>query len=96
MKKEVLRNEKLISRCRDPREEKSWLNTLATITAGQSSIEVKNNLVKPTTKIFITFRTNPDSFWWINKQTEGMFEVGLKNAALNDKIFDYRLVDLVQ
>jgi hypothetical protein len=67
----------------------------ATILAGNSSVEVKNNLVKPTTKIFITFRTNPNSFWWINKQTEGMFEVGLSQVAPTDLIFDFTFIDVV-
>ena len=64
----------------------------ATISNNNSSVVVENELITPKVKIFITFRSNPNSFWWISKQEDGKFEVFLSKVAEGDLTFDYWIV----
>ncbi|MBI5022788.1 MAG: hypothetical protein HZC05_01310 [Candidatus Magasanikbacteria bacterium] len=64
----------------------------ATISQNNSSITVENELITSKVKIFITFRSNPQSFWWISKQEDGKFEVSLSKVAEVDLTFDYWIV----
>ncbi|HBV57842.1 MAG TPA: hypothetical protein DEB73_01045 [Candidatus Magasanikbacteria bacterium] len=64
----------------------------ATILNNSTLILVENELVTSTSKIFITFRSNPNAFWWISKQDEGMFEVALSKPAEGDLTFDYWII----
>ncbi|MEK9183375.1 MAG: hypothetical protein AAB849_02600 [Patescibacteria group bacterium] len=64
----------------------------ATIKVGGQSVEVENELVTEKVKIFVTFRANPQSFWWISKQIDGKFEISLSQNANQDVTFDYWLV----
>ncbi|MFA4831129.1 MAG: hypothetical protein WC862_05040, partial [Patescibacteria group bacterium] len=64
----------------------------AAILLNNTNVVVNNELVTPQVKIFITFRNNPQAFWWISRQEEGLFEISLSNTATNDVTFDYWLV----
>ena len=65
----------------------------ATIKSGQSSIEIINEKIKKDSKIFITFRNNVGSFWWISNQEDGKFTVSLSAAPNQDATFDYWLIN---
>ncbi|MBI5222223.1 MAG: hypothetical protein HY980_01875 [Candidatus Magasanikbacteria bacterium] len=64
----------------------------ATILNNSTRVIVENELVTSTSKIFITFRSNPNAFWWISKQEEGMFEVSLSQLSETDLTFDYWII----
>ncbi|MEK7189661.1 MAG: hypothetical protein AAB666_01635, partial [Patescibacteria group bacterium] len=66
----------------------------ATISNNNSSVSVENELITPKVKIFITFRSNPQSFWWISSQVDGKFEVSLSKVAEGDLTFDYWIVGI--
>ncbi|MBI4427480.1 MAG: hypothetical protein HY569_03300 [Candidatus Magasanikbacteria bacterium] len=64
----------------------------ATILNNSTLILVQNELVTSTSKIFITFRSNPNAFWWISKQEDGKFEVSLSKLSETDLTFDYWII----
>ncbi|MBI4992667.1 MAG: hypothetical protein HZC26_00825, partial [Candidatus Magasanikbacteria bacterium] len=64
----------------------------ATILNNSTLILVENELVTSTSKIFITFRSNPNAFWWISKQEDGKFEVSLSKLSETDLTFDYWII----
>ncbi|HPU92381.1 MAG TPA: hypothetical protein PLD97_02175, partial [bacterium] len=66
----------------------------ATILSGQQNVEVLNTKIKKNSKIFVTFRGNPGSFWWIGNQEDGKFSVFLSSNAAQDITFDYWLVTI--
>ncbi|OGH71422.1 MAG: hypothetical protein A3I93_03495 [Candidatus Magasanikbacteria bacterium RIFCSPLOWO2_02_FULL_43_22] len=64
----------------------------ATILNNSTLVKVENELVTSKVKIFITFRSNPNAFWWISKQEEGTFEVSLSELSETDLTFDYWII----
>ena len=63
-----------------------------TVAVGQQLLSIKNEKVTEQAKIFVTFRNNPQAFWWISKQEKGAFEISLsQNAAVESK-FDYWII----
>ncbi|MBI5230047.1 MAG: hypothetical protein HY981_01980, partial [Candidatus Magasanikbacteria bacterium] len=77
---------------KDQQDNKSTVGS-ATIKNGQTYIDIANDGVKSTSKVFVTFRGNPNSFWWISNQQDGKFTVSLSSPAAQDITFDYWLVN---
>jgi hypothetical protein len=65
------------------------------IPAGEAYTQVHNSAVKPTSRVFITFRTDPGGSWWLGEVGEGFFVVKLKQPAVEDSHFDYWVVDVL-
>ena len=63
-----------------------------TINAGNTYVEITSALVKPTTKIFITFNTRVTGTWWVAEKADGKFRVELSEAQQGSVTFDYFLV----
>jgi hypothetical protein len=57
-----------------------------------SSVTIANALVKPNSRVFITFFGNVDGSWWISERTEGSFTLTLSKAATEDLRFEYLIV----
>ncbi|PJA00238.1 hypothetical protein COX76_02255 [Candidatus Kaiserbacteria bacterium CG_4_10_14_0_2_um_filter_50_16] len=63
-----------------------------TILAGNTVAQVDNSLVKPSTKIFITFNAHVTGSWWVRDKATGSFRVALSASQSDDVSFDYFLV----
>ncbi|HBW74097.1 MAG TPA: hypothetical protein DEF59_02435, partial [Candidatus Magasanikbacteria bacterium] len=77
---------------KDQQDNKSTIGS-AVIKSGQTYIDISNDGVKQDSKIFVTFRGNPNSFWWISNQQNGKFTISLSSQAAQDITFDYWLVN---
>lgn len=64
----------------------------ATILEGNTVVEIVNALVKPSTKIFITFNSPVSGSWHVSNKKEGSFRVELARDQTRDVSFDYFLV----
>jgi hypothetical protein len=64
----------------------------AVIKSGESSVEVENARFSSSTKVFITFVSDPSRFWWISKKEDGRFTLSLETPADHDTVFDYWLI----
>jgi hypothetical protein len=60
-----------------------------TILAGNTVLEVQNRLVKPSSKIFVTFTSPIDGAWYISEKKDGSFRVTLEKAQSSDISFDF-------
>ncbi|MFZ1075413.1 MAG: immunoglobulin-like domain-containing protein, partial [Minisyncoccia bacterium] len=63
-----------------------------TILAGNTVAQVTNSMVKPTTKIFVTFNSQLTGTWWVSNKADGSFRVMLSVPQSSDVSFDYFLV----
>lgn len=62
------------------------------ILSGTREVVIYNNNVKPTSKIFVTFREDYGGRWWASEISEGYFKISLSDIALKDIPFDYWIV----
>ena len=62
------------------------------ILSGNKVVEVQNALVRPTTKVFVTFNGPVNGSWWVSNKQDGSFRVTLENEQNDDVSFDYFLV----
>jgi hypothetical protein len=62
------------------------------ILSGTSETIIYNNNVKPTSKIFVTFRGDYRGRWWASEIDQGYFKISLSETALQDIEFDYWIV----
>ena len=63
-----------------------------TILTGNTVAQVNNALVKPSTKIFVTFNAQLTGSWWVSDKADGSFRVVLSDPQTGDVSFDYFLV----
>ena len=63
-----------------------------TLLAGNTTAQVNNALVLPTTKVFVTFNSQITGSWWVSDKTTGSFRVVLSAPQTGDVSFDYFLV----
>ena len=56
------------------------------------SAEIKSNQIMPTSKIFITFRGDYGSRWWINYQEKGLAIINVVDPVVDDVKFDWWIV----
>ena len=63
-----------------------------TLLTGNMVAQVTNMLVKPSTKIFVTFNSQIAGSWWVSDKLDGSFRVVLSDAQASDVSFDYFLV----
>jgi hypothetical protein len=66
----------------------------AVILSGESYAQVHDASVKPGAKIFVTFRKNPRTFWWVDEVTEGLFIVKTDEPVSEDTVFDYWVIEV--
>ena len=62
------------------------------IKADQVAIEIRSNQIMASSKIFITFRNDYGSRWWINHQEKGIFTINIAEPAAEDLRFDWWIV----
>lgn len=62
------------------------------ISNGQATVTIQNALIKPNSKIFITWKTSLSTNWWISRQENGWFEVSVGSPVTGDSRFDYLLI----
>jgi hypothetical protein len=65
------------------------------IPSGSSGILVDNAAIKPTSEIFVTFKKNPASSWWIDEVNVGYFVIKTTLPVVEDVSFSYWVVDVV-
>ncbi|MDO8575804.1 MAG: DUF5011 domain-containing protein [bacterium] len=63
-----------------------------TIITGNTVAQVTNAYVLPTSKIFVTFKSQITGSWWVSDKTADSFRVVLSDAQTTDVSFDYFLV----
>jgi len=56
------------------------------------SAEIRTNQIIPSSKIFITFRNDYGSRWWINYQEKGLAIINIADPAVQDLKFDWWIV----
>jgi hypothetical protein len=66
------------------------------IKANEISVMIESNQVLPSSKIFVTFRTDYGSRWWIGYQEKGRFIVNIAEPLLDDVKFDWWIVQTEQ
>jgi cell division septation protein DedD len=66
------------------------------IKANETSVTIESNQVMPTSKIFVTFRSDYGSRWWIGYQEKGRFVVNVAEPKLDDIKFDWWIVQTEQ
>ncbi|MDO8567016.1 MAG: DUF5011 domain-containing protein [bacterium] len=62
------------------------------ILNGNTVAQVDNSLVKPSTKVFVTFNSQITGSWWVSDKVDGSFRVVLSTPQATDVSFDYFLV----
>jgi len=62
------------------------------LISGNTVAQVSNSMVKPSTKIFVTFNSQIAGSWWVSDKADGSFRVVLSEAQAGDVSFDYFLV----
>jgi len=62
------------------------------LIAGNTVAQVTNSMVKPSTKVFVTFNAQIAGSWWVSDKADGSFRVVLSEAQAADVSFDYFLV----
>jgi fibronectin-binding autotransporter adhesin len=66
-----------------------------TILVGNSTVAIDNPMVKPNSRIFITFYGNVEGGWWISQRVDGRFEITLQNVAGTDIPFEYLIINVL-
>ncbi len=66
-----------------------------TILSGSSAAVVSNLAVKENSEIFVTFKKNPGSAWWIDETHNGSFILKTAQPVSEDVAFTYWIVDVV-
>jgi hypothetical protein len=66
-----------------------------TILVGNSTVTIDNPMVKPNSRIFITFYGNVEGGWWISRRVDGAFDISLQNLAGTDIQFEYLIVNVI-
>ena len=64
----------------------------ATILEGNTVVKIENTLVKPSTKVFVTFNGPVAGSWYVSDKQTGSFRVILTSAQSEDVSLDYFLV----
>ncbi|MDD3783906.1 MAG: hypothetical protein PHY37_02825, partial [Candidatus Portnoybacteria bacterium] len=67
-----------------------------TIKAEETSVIIESNQVLPTSKIFVTFRSDYGSRWWIGYQEKGRFTVNIADPLSENVKFDWWIVQTEQ
>jgi hypothetical protein len=67
----------------------------ATIFAGSAAAVVENATVKADSEIFVTFKKDPGSTWWIDEMHDGMFIVRTKLPVAEDVAFSYLVISVL-
>jgi hypothetical protein len=62
------------------------------LLAGNTVTQVNNSMVKPSTKVFVTFNAQIAGSWWVSDKQDGSFRVVLSEPQAGDVSFDYFLV----
>jgi len=62
------------------------------IKAGESETIINNNNIATSSKIFITFRGDYGSRWWINDQGAGFVDIKVAEPLASDVKFDWWIV----
>ncbi len=60
--------------------------------SGEVVTQVHNASVKPTSRVFVTFRKDPGSSWWVEDIGEGFFTLKVRQPVVEDVPFDYWVV----
>lgn len=63
-----------------------------TILSGNTVLEIPNRLVKPTSKIFVTFTSPVEGGWYVTDKKDGSFRIELSKTQTVDASFDYFLI----
>ncbi len=66
------------------------------IKAEETSVIIESNQVMPSSKIFVTFRSDYGSRWWIGYQEKGRFAVNISDPLSEDVEFDWWIVQTEQ
>ncbi|MBN1585763.1 hypothetical protein JW899_05370, partial [Candidatus Uhrbacteria bacterium] len=65
------------------------------VLIGNSTVTVENPLIRPNSRIFVTFYGNTEGGWWISRRVDGAFEVSLQKVAPVDLRFEYLIVSVL-
>ncbi|MBI4280888.1 S-layer family protein [Candidatus Uhrbacteria bacterium] len=66
-----------------------------TIPQGGQIFRVNNDAARPSSKIFVTFRSRPPGAWWISEAGNGWFEISLENPlSEGEASFDYWILQI--
>jgi hypothetical protein len=63
-----------------------------TMLSGETATQVHNPSVTSTTRIFVTFRKDPGSSWWVDEIGDGFFVLKVRQPVVEDVPFDYWIV----
>jgi hypothetical protein len=66
------------------------------IKAEETSVTIESNQVMSTSKIFVTFRSDYGSRWWVSYQEKGRFIVNIADPLSEDVKFDWWIVQTEQ
>jgi hypothetical protein len=66
------------------------------IPAGQTQTQIQSSKIKADSKIFVTFRGDYGSRWWIDSQTDGSAVIKIAQPLSNDVKFDWWVVGVSQ
>jgi hypothetical protein len=62
------------------------------ISAGQTQTQIQSSKIKADSKIFVTFRGDYGSRWWIDSQTDGLAVIKIAQPLSGDVKFDWWVV----
>ncbi|HET9641472.1 MAG TPA: immunoglobulin-like domain-containing protein, partial [Candidatus Paceibacterota bacterium] len=63
-----------------------------TVLAGNTVVQIQNSLVRPSTKVFVTFNSPLQGTWYVSDKAQGSFRVTLSQTQTADVSFDYFLL----
>jgi hypothetical protein len=67
----------------------------ATIFVGSSAAVVENPAIRANSQIFVTFKKNPKSLWWIDETHDGSFILRTEQPVMEDTAFAYWIINVV-
>ena len=66
------------------------------IKAGETEIRIESTQIKASSKIFVTFRNDYESRWWVNDQGDGFFVVKIVQPLSGDIKFDWWVIGVAE
>ena len=66
------------------------------IKAGETEARIESNQVRSDSEIFVTFRSDYQSRWWIEQQEDGFFIVKIKEPLTGDISFSWWVIGVAE
>jgi len=64
----------------------------AVLPSGETFVQVHDDSIEPSSKVFFSFRKNPGSYGWVEEVGDGVFVLKVAQPTVEDVTFDYWII----